>query len=813
MRPCAVGGVPEPVKRRVRFVFTSRTAHDRPPVVDLARALGAQPRTERRSETLGRRWRRARDGGREFVPWDLGTIKFGCACTHNRNLISKYLMQNGGQLEEQQREALVVACARCAAAVGASLADASVQSLARGFESAARRGAKEIGCDAESDVAIAVEFLSCTAEEVPLDKAQAWFTARLGLLLELLQPSCRLSEEAGAFLPLLARGFDKIEQNFRADAPRREHAQAVARAAKEEAESLALARIAEEQHRAAQEQRRSAPAVVQPIIGASVGIPSNWVRSSDFEGEWTDASLHEEVLAAKTHVRPGFPTFRVHRAGSLFTFQCVLRWGGDTLAAKLMSAAERSPRAAFDAVMRVFRTCPDEPLKPETPWLWQVRDALDARFPKTAPRATALEMANTVEIGPPRYVCKVTFFEPAQQQVHRSSTPRQSVTAAFEEALARCLEFATACQATAPTKRTRLERMADEGLAKGTLEYSSSPIGKQLCRLRWQSLDGTTLAVESVLAENREDAFASALKLAVEREESREVDWKAAVRAALVQRGVALEAVTVRFAEAQSVGSAKRYICKVSWGVRDAFLHETQPCATMRAAVLSAAQGVESTLARLKSAQNLTRITTRAVQASSGHTPQPKQSQAEIREIMRLFEGMRPRWMEERQRLLAKADRSVAESTRLRDLSAYLAFLDPVRRGELEVRRADQVFGHMMQEATTVASEDCGKINTLDDLNFLRAITAGKATKAGAPLMLTAEFDELCASKGKKPEAVVSHLVDRNLVNRRGVDQLTIAEAGFRLLVKYVGPRSGFAVGPLSDTATAKLAHLKSTLT
>lgn len=711
--------------------------------------------------------------------------------------------------EVSRPQELVRACARCAAAVaGAAMPEATVQSLARGFLVAARRGAEDVGCDQEADVANAVEFLACTAEVVPLDTAQAWFTARLGLLLELLQPSVRLSEEAGALLPMLGRGLSTLEESFRADEPRRESERAKARAAKERAEALALARVAEEQHRAAA-LRRSEPETPQPDPAATHEIPSHWVKSTDYEGEWVDARLHDEALAAKVHVRTGFPTFIVRRAGSRLTFQCALRWGGGTLAAKLMSGPEHSPRAAFDAVMKLFRAVPDEPLKQEAsevPWLWQVQRAIRARFPKNTPRVTAVEMFNTVAVGPPRYVCKITFFEPGQQQVHRSSTPWESLSAAFKEALARSLEFASETQVTLTRKRTLLERIADEGLSKGSLEYPPAPNERHLCRLRWQSLDGKTLTVTSEVSDSREEAFERALRLAVSREASRDLDWRSAVKTNLANMGIPAESVTVKFVEQLGEDTGKTFTCKVAWGLREAYMHNTQPCPTMRSAALAAIQGVEATLAKLKS----TRTLSAAIKAGNAPNLNPQQSQQQMREMMTLLEGIRPRWLEERQRLLAKTARSVDESARLRDLSAYLALLDPARRGEIEPRAADTVIGQMLEEATSAVSSDCGRINTLDDLHFLRAISAGKVIKPGSPLMLTPEFKEACSSKGRALETVLSHLVDRRLVNRHEGNQLTMADAGFKLLLKYIGPRG---MAGLSEKATERLAQLRSSLT
>lgn len=721
-------------------------------------------------------------------------------------------MPNDDLKDEQRVSALSSACARCATAIaGASQPETGVLALARSFVNAANRATERVGCDSVADVARAVEFLACTSDEVPLDKAQAWFAARLDLLLELMQPSVRLSEEAGAFLAILERGLAAAGEGFRADAPRREAERAAAQAAREEVERAGLARLAQEQHRVVEEQRRSAPLIVKPIVAAVSEVPAHWVRSPDFDGEWQDRDLHAVVLEAKTHIRPGFPTFVVRRAGARLTFQCVLRWGGGPLAAKLMSGVEQSHGAAFEAVMKVFKVCHDAQLVPEKPWLWQLRDAFAVIDPR-GPRATSVDMSNVVEVGPPRYVCKVTWIMAGNQVVHRSSTPRESPAAAYEEAFNRAREFSASATAAAtaavPAKRTIQEKLADAGLHKGAVEYLAASPGKHVCKLTWKGMDGATLKVQSDPMDRREEALDSALTKAVAREAERQIDWKAAIKTALTKLGIQAEFVAVKFCESKGTNGHKQYACSVTWGQAESFMHETGPYPSMREATLAAIKGVEETRDKVKSTRSLSELTFKAMKPGPSGVQAP-QSQQQLRDIMRLIEGVQPRWLEERQRLLANSDRNVQESTRLRDISAYLAFLDPTRRGELEPALAERTFARMLTEATSAVTSDFGKINPQDDLIFLKTIAAGKVSKAGDPLALTPEFEQLCASKRRTPEAVLAHLVARSLVNRRGAEQLTLGDAGFRLLLKYIGPRGFSQSASISDAAAAKLAQVK----
>lgn len=706
---------------------------------------------------------------------------------------------------------LQAACSRCAAAIAAkpnSRCDpAQAHAMERSFERSANVVMTRFGEGEEVLAATiaAVEYLACvTADEVTPEAAIAWFSAGVGLLLELALPSARISEAAVPILDLLKTGVAKAKDDFLADAPRRAAERTAADALRAAEEGKALARLVEGERIAVEQKQRSAPLVPRPVVLRNNGARPHWTPSATFTGEWKDPGRKDQVIAAKQHLRPGTPTFIVHSDGKGFEYQCILRWGSGPLAAKVMSGKKPTDGEAFAEAFSQFCNSPDEPAKPDKPWLWHVQETLRVNFPK-APNVSTVEMVNVVNLGVPKFVCRIIWNLSNGETVRKASTHRETQAAACEDAILRAKEYLQTVQV--PVKRTFPERIADARLYKGTLRWLSSPSGEPNCQINWSRLDGKVLNAGSGARPTREEAFSEALAKAIAKDAAQSIDWKAAIKRAVAQSGVPADHIAVNFKESEGDGGQKLYSCCVSWGVMDAYMYQSPALPSLQAASVSAIHGIEEAQAKIAATR---KVVTLANHANVSHTLPTIKTRDDIHATFDLLKQMKPKWILERQGLLNNANRSSRETERMRDLSAYLAVLDPVRRNELERHAAERLMGSMLKEATSAATQNLGQVNTKDDLAFMQMLASGKFLTAGDQLSMSGAFGDLARSKGRTPEAVVDQLIARKLISRKEGDRLVLAEAGFKMLVKYANTTANRPPGgSISESNAAMLSRAK----
>jgi hypothetical protein len=660
-----------------------------------------------------------------------------------------------------------------AVAIGPDLPESATLDLAARLAVAAERTASDVFCDGiDADglalVASSILVIASLDRVGPSHVLTAQFPATLRTLLELVVSDfTAIDESEGLLLEALANASTHRYQRFKQEtsARRTRQQQELEREAGQQANELT--QILESQ--AGPGVKSLEPPVLPPSATtgrAAFEFPRSWLPGA--QGEWRDPTRAQDLAKRSVHRTIGYPAFVLLGKGTEARIQCILRWGHGDLAVEIRSQPRDTDGEAFEEALHWLSLCPDE--KPRN-WFAAVTEAVPDLVPP--PMVT---MRNVAPVGPPRYVCTAIWSaKPKEVQVRVSSTARQTMSDALAELVQRLHERAHSFRPA--HKVSTQELLKGCGLLNPRVEFERSPRG-QVALLYWTGLDGVRRTATSQqkpsTARALEDAISSAQKL----EDSYAVDWVMAARR-LFARVAPVAAAHFVEEPSANAGASARIRCVVR--LDDGTILRGPVAKTRRSALLAAVEEVRER---------------HALQSLAKDALSPTTAPGERRvKVFQVLTHHKDAWVQERAALMALEARSVAQETRLRDVTALLALADPVRRNEVDARVAVHLIEDVLQFTATGLQHAKQGPSEQRLVSYLKSMLQD-GVSPGAELQPGDALAEECSQDGITADEALEWLFTARLANRKGEGGPTLSEQGARLLARR--PQSGSTALALS---------------
>jgi len=140
------------------------------------------------------------------------------------------------------------------------------------------------------------------------------------------------------------------------------------------------------------------------------------------------------------------------------------------------------------------------------------------------------------------------------------------------------------------------------------------------------------------------------------------------------------------------------------------------------------------------------------------------------------------RWTTELNSLRQRQEQTNQQAQRIRDLQAFLAFLDPLRKYEFEWQAIPGFKGKLANELSVQTTTSEGGYRKHLLARILATLTGGSMSEPGHMCSRIKEAQLVCSDHGESWPYILDELVSRKLVRKSSSEELSLSSPGANLL-------------------------------